>query len=106
TERERERESSGRARSETLDAATMVLFFDHFLFVSGGWFRSVVSGRERGLAAHSSCSEHERRWKAEDHVRAYLHQGYRSPLRQHRLQKGRMSKRLLFFNPSSSFSTS
>ncbi|CAL9077118.1 unnamed protein product, partial [Musa acuminata var. zebrina] len=48
-----------------------------------------LSGRERGLSAHSWCSEHERRWNAEDHVRAYLHQGYRSPLRQHHLLKGR-----------------
>lgn len=52
-------------------------------------FFGAVSDRERGFPTHSSCSQHERGWEAEDHVRAHLHQGYRAPLRQHRLQEGR-----------------
>ena len=48
-----------------------------------------VSGGKRGFSAHPSCAEHKCGWKAENHVRSHLHQRYRSPLRQPRLQEGR-----------------
>ena len=52
-------------------------------------FDFAVAGSERGVPAHSSCAEHERRWQAEDHVCSDLHQGYWPPFRQHRLQESR-----------------
>lgn len=67
------------------------------------WF-SAVSGGERGFPAYSSCFEHQRRWKAKDHVRPYLDQRYRAPLLKHRLQEGRRrhEQKVDFFSLSSS----
>nr|TKV90864.1 hypothetical protein SEVIR_9G057000v2 [Setaria viridis] len=56
----------------------------------------IFHGQDRNVAlvtAAQKCrakrSSHHLGWEAGDHVRADLHQGYRPPLLQHRLQEGR-----------------
>lgn len=63
--------------------------YSYFLRIENLFWSGVVSRSERRFPAHSSCAEHERRWKAEDYVRSDLHQRYWSKIRQHCLQKSR-----------------
>ena len=59
-----------------------------------------VSCCKRGISAHSSCAQHQRRWEAEDHVCPHFHQGYWSQIRQYRLQESRCrhEQKVIFFS--------